>query len=984
MSDLSPINKQPEVGLFSVQSKTQDPPDPLVAGETWVVPPNPTYSSWIGHDNEVATYEGLGVWSFATPAAWTQMVWTLDVSGAWIWDGTTWLVATTTTHASLEGLHQDDHQIYAYLPMDVPSYSLLMRSATGARQFESVPIGSPGGILATGSGGSGYEFISQSSLPYEPVITAGGSGDYWRGDKTWQTLDTFAVPENMNLYWTQARFDTAFLSAQVADSSHTGLLSSTDWSVFNGKEPVIPAGTSSQYWRGDKTWQTLPTPDLSVYVPYTGATSNVDLGAHTLLTNSIKSRDGMSNLTISGQPNSGGPGSSVTIAGGSAGQTISSYGGAVILKAGGAEIPGYGGQFGGADVNIAGGDSGSTGNIGAVNLDAGAGTPSYNIPVLRLGPTYAQQIYLFGTNTVGSEITFYRGSGAIHKYAPSAPSFTSTVATGTAPMTVASATVVSNLNADLLDGNHASYFQSALGYTPENVLNKSINVLTDAESDAKYPSVKAVKTYADGLVAGLLDYRGAYDASVNTYPASGGSGLSGSVLKGDMWIISVAGTLGGSAIQVGDSIIAGTDAPGQTAANWNTLNTNITYVPEDSANKVTFISSASTDTQYPSAKLLYDQLATKQPTGAYLTVETDPAFSSWLSTTPPLYSETDPLSLHLNQATPQTFTNLGGGTGLMKVTAGLLGLDTSTYLTSFTETDPVFSNWLSTTPPLYTETDPVFNAWKTATPPLYAEADTLDSVAGRGGSTTHPITVDPGAQAAAAPPADALAAVNTTASTSGATVQNSPAIRMEAHGWDTGAGGADRKHEFRWYVAPASAATSTVTFKLGYSANGGAETFPLTVTNGGAMNLGSIVTSSSISGGSSLYGAGPVGNSALTPTTSTGLTQVIPLNGSPATSDVIVLDTTSAGNRGRKALTADATAIVIGVKNAYGYPAIGGYCVVNCDAADVAIGDTLVVSTALDGAAMTNNAETNPKYIVGYALSAKTTGSVGTVSLWLK
>jgi hypothetical protein len=36
----------------------------------------------------------------------------------------------------------------------------------------------------------------------------------------------------------------------------------------------------------------------------------------------------------------------------------------------------------------------------------------------------------------------------------------------------------------------------------------------------------------------------------------------------------------------------------------------------------------------------------------------------------------------LDQTTPQTFTNLGGGTGLMRVTEGLLGLDTSTYLTS--------------------------------------------------------------------------------------------------------------------------------------------------------------------------------------------------------------------------------------------------------------------------------------------------------------
>ena len=44
-------------------------------------------------------------------------------------------------------------------------------------------------------------------------------------------------------------------------------------------------------------------------------------------------------------------------------------------------------------------------------------------------------------------------------------------------------------------------------------------------------------------------------------------------------------------------------------------------------------------------------------------------------------TELDPLSLHLDQTAPQTFTNLAGGTGLMKVTTGVLGLDTKQYVT---------------------------------------------------------------------------------------------------------------------------------------------------------------------------------------------------------------------------------------------------------------------------------------------------------------
>ena len=143
--------------------------------------------------------------------------------------------------------------------------------------------------------------------------------------------------------------------------------------------------------------------------------------------------------------------------------------------------------------------------------------------------------------------------------------------------------------------------------------NKSSSVITDATSTTKYPSVKAIKDYADGLVVGLLDYRGGYDASGNTYPTTGGSGTAGAILKGDMWVISVGGTLSGVAIQVGDSIIANADTPAQIVGNWNTVNSNISYVPEDSANKVTSITGSSTNTQYPSAKLLYDQLALKAP-----------------------------------------------------------------------------------------------------------------------------------------------------------------------------------------------------------------------------------------------------------------------------------------------------------------------------------------------------------------------------------
>jgi len=171
----------------------------------------------------------------------------------------------------------------------------------------------------------------------QDYIVPGTTAQYWRGDKTWQTLDTSVVPEGTNLYFTNTRarqavsltttgnsgastYDNAtgvfnipnytlaglggVPSARVltinglaqdlsadrtwsvgtvtsiattgpitggpitgtgtigitqSGASSDGYLSSTDWNVFNSKEPYIAPGTTAQYWRGDKTWQTLNT-----------------------------------------------------------------------------------------------------------------------------------------------------------------------------------------------------------------------------------------------------------------------------------------------------------------------------------------------------------------------------------------------------------------------------------------------------------------------------------------------------------------------------------------------------------------------------------------------------------------------------------------------------------------------------------------------------------------------------------------------------
>lgn len=64
--------------------------------------------------------------------------------------------------------------------------------------------------------------------------------------------------------------DGLLVKAEEASGSQTGFLKSADWTTFNSKEPAITAGTTSQYWRGDKTFQTL---EVAALAPVTDGSS---------------------------------------------------------------------------------------------------------------------------------------------------------------------------------------------------------------------------------------------------------------------------------------------------------------------------------------------------------------------------------------------------------------------------------------------------------------------------------------------------------------------------------------------------------------------------------------------------------------------------------------------------------------------------------------------------------------------------------------
>ena len=110
--------------------------------------------------------------------------------------------------------------------------------------------------LYIGKGSGGNQRIQN-------YIASGTSSQFLKGDgsldsTSYQTALTFSSPL-VNTSGT--------ISIPVASGSVNGYLSSTDWTTFNSKEPAITAGTNLQYYRGDKTFQTLDT----AAVPENGA-----------------------------------------------------------------------------------------------------------------------------------------------------------------------------------------------------------------------------------------------------------------------------------------------------------------------------------------------------------------------------------------------------------------------------------------------------------------------------------------------------------------------------------------------------------------------------------------------------------------------------------------------------------------------------------------------------------------------------------------
>jgi hypothetical protein len=83
----------------------------------------------------------------------------------------------------------------------------------------------------------------------EASITAGTSAQYWRGDKTWQTLNTTAVPEGTNLYFLDSRVRAALLAGYTTGSALPLSSSDTLLQALGKLEGSIASLQASGQWQ---------------------------------------------------------------------------------------------------------------------------------------------------------------------------------------------------------------------------------------------------------------------------------------------------------------------------------------------------------------------------------------------------------------------------------------------------------------------------------------------------------------------------------------------------------------------------------------------------------------------------------------------------------------------------------------------------------------------------------------------------------------
>lgn len=114
-------------------------------------------------------------------------------------------------------------------------------------------------------------------------------------------------------------------------------------------------------------------------------------------------------------------------------------------------------------------------------------------------------------------------------------------------------------------------------------------------ANTNIPTALAVKSYVDASVGALGNLEGGWSAATGTFPV--GSTPVAGTKKGDYWYVTVAGTVGGVAFNVGDVIIANKDGASTTlASDWIQLEVNRDQATETTLGLAEIATQAETNT----------------------------------------------------------------------------------------------------------------------------------------------------------------------------------------------------------------------------------------------------------------------------------------------------------------------------------------------------------------------------------------------------
>jgi hypothetical protein len=160
----------------------------------------------------------------------------------YVYDGTTFTLLSASAHEILyDGVNLN---LYTFA-MAVPETVLTVTDRLAIK------------LYATNSGGKTTTIHTQDSHLCQ-IITTFTTGLTALNGLTAQ-VQYFGTGTSGSDFNIVSSVDTHTFNLPTASATKRGALSSADWSTFNGKQDYITAGTTLEYWRGDKTWQTLNT-----------------------------------------------------------------------------------------------------------------------------------------------------------------------------------------------------------------------------------------------------------------------------------------------------------------------------------------------------------------------------------------------------------------------------------------------------------------------------------------------------------------------------------------------------------------------------------------------------------------------------------------------------------------------------------------------------------------------------------------------------